>query len=286
MERVCTRLVRGVSSKKHPGASLERRALEYANINAIISTYDLKAILPPVTRIYASSRITSFTFPERDYSDITLHSPTRVINIKLNATADEEEERTATEMLRLRRRIAIHFTAQWNIPATEILKRLPNSAVAYSKLVIKNGDMIRSFFGGRGDADASTDARRDATFFEYELLVDRFAHRQRQAPSFKPRTYFGRLNRIVAINMVPLDEPNEPARTYILLDVDPCQTRRDEYGFYEYTAFKTSTIIDAFTARAVVGRILDDGKWVIVRRGGSEHAEYQGIDDDFEDAAP
>lgn len=286
MERMCARLVRGVSSKKHPGASLERRAFEYANINAIVSTYDLKSILPSVTRIYASSRITSFNFPEPEYSNITLHSPVRTISIKLNSAADDDNSRTASEMLRLRRRIAIHFTAQWNVPAAEILKKLPNSVVAYSRLAIKNGDTIRSFFGGSGDADASSDARRDSTFFQYELLVDRFAHRPRQPSSFRPRTYFGRLNRIIAINMAPLDQPYQPARTYILLDVDPCQTQRDEYGFYEYTTFKSGSVIDAFTAQAVVGRILDDGKWVIVRRASEvKKAEYRDIDDDFEDTA-
>lgn len=54
----------------------------------------------------------------------------------------------------------------------------------------------------------------------------------------------------------------------------PVMTQRDEV----MTHLKPPSIIDGTTLRAVVGRIFDRDKWVIVKREGNmEHAEYVGI---------
>ena len=102
--------------------------------------------------------------------------------------------------------------------------------------------------------------------------------------SFRRRTFFGQLLRIFVINLIPLDLPKEDAvsRPYILLEVAPCLTMRDPYGFYEYTSYnKTTEVIDASAARALIGRIWDNEKWVLVRRVGVvEHADYHDASGD------
>lgn len=280
MERVCARLVRGVSSKKHPNASLNRRAFEYTNLSAIVNANGLRETLPTFTRIYATSRITSHHIDHDDYQSLTLRTPTRTVSIA-------PSKGTAKEMLKLRRRIAVHFSAQWGPSAQAILDAnvLPSSINVYSRLEIDNGDMIRSFFGGHGDTASADDGRRDATFFEYKLLVDRYAHHPRRKSVFVPKLYFGRLNRIIVIECAPLSvDPTAPRgaiRPFVLLEVDPCKATCDKYGFYEYSTFETTAVIDAGTARAVVGRIPENGKWVFVRRKGvDEHADYHDVASD------
>lgn len=289
MERMCARLVRGVSSKKHPNASLDRRTLEYANLSAIVNANDLQKVLPTFTRIYATSRITSYSINHADYADITLKAPTRTITLTNPPSSRSTEDNIAHEMVRLRRRIAVHFSAQWGRSAQDILNAnvLPSTINVYSRLEIKNGDTIRSFFSGHSDTTSSDDGRRDATFFQYELLVDRYAHRPRSKPVFVPKTYFGRLNRIIVVECTPLGKdltaPLGKIRPFILLDVDPCKATRDRHGFYEYKAFNTTAVIDAGCAQAVVGRIPENGGWVFIQRKGDiERADHRDIsaDDD------
>ncbi len=97
-----------------------------------------------------------------------------------------------------------------------------------------------------------------------------------------PQTYFGRLNRIITFDSTPLDRKVgnrylcSESRPFILLDVEPCKVSRDRYGFYYYSTFDTTAVIDASTACAVVGRIPEDRTWVFVQREGAvEHAEYR-----------
>lgn len=69
--------------------------------------------------------------------------------------------------------------------------------------------------------------------------------------------------------------PLKTPQTFILIDIDQCNTTRDRYGLYEYQNFGASEVVEASSARALVGRIFDNGKWTFVRREGNiEHAEY------------
>lgn len=288
MERCCARLVRGVSSKKHPNASLDRRALEYANLGAIVNANSLQEVLPTFTRIYATSRTTSHYVYHENYTSLTLRTPTRTVSITPSNT-------TPQEMVTLRHRIAVHFSARWGPSARDILgaRVLPSSINIYSRLQIGNGDTIRSFFGGRGEATSSDDSRRDATFFEYSLYVDRYAHQPRRRSVFVRQTYFGRLNRIIVIECAPFTNnpaaPRGAIRPFVLLEVDPCKVTRDKHGFYEYSTFNTTEVVDASTAIAVVGRVPENGKWVFVRRDGVDghagsHDAADELDgDDFDD---
>lgn len=278
MERVCSKLVRGVSSRKHPDASLDRRAFESAKLNAIIHSHDLQATIPNVTRIYASTRITSYNF--KKYEDLTLRSPRRVVSL------------IHTEEMRIvRSRIAIHFSAQWDMTPRAAIKFIPTTGTTFTRLQIRNGDTIHTSCNRQGKT-----ARRDATYMQYELLVDKWRHAARRTPSFGGETFFGRLKRIIVVDIASPDEHrndndsdsdsddngDDNTRPYVLLEVEPCDASLVR-GYYEYSQHKATEIIDGNGARMVVGRIHIDGKWVFVRReGGIKHAEYRDLGDEFE----
>ncbi|KAG8976844.1 hypothetical protein FRB94_013777 [Tulasnella sp. JGI-2019a] len=103
-------------------------------------------------------------------------------------------------------------------------------------------------------------------------------------PEYVPTTFFGQLLHALAVTIQPSPELSDVDKTkgftLMLLDVEPCNTVWGQYGFYEYRSSSACQVIDATAVRAVVGRIWDGGKWVIVKRSGShEHARYQNIHD-------
>lgn len=143
MERMCARLVRSVSSKKHPNASLDRRTLEYANLNAIVNAFDLQQDLPTFTRIYATSRVTSFSVDYEPYSGLTLRTPTRTVSLP-PPTLLQSQDTAIKGLIQLRRRIAVHFSAQWTRPAHDIIMSqvLPTKVNMYSRIELDGGDTI------------------------------------------------------------------------------------------------------------------------------------------------
>jgi hypothetical protein len=175
------------------------------------------------------------------------------------------------DMRPLRRRIAVHLATQLGIQPNIVMSHLPQEFSQWGRVQIKDGDLIRSLFGSADRRDV-----RDATFIQYEQLVDRLAHNPRAQPEFVPHTFFGQLERIVVIGLpaspdLKLTSPT----TYILFDIKPCNTTVDQFGFQEYRVFCTQEVIDGTAIRAVVGRLYDRGKWVIVKRsGGLEHADF------------
>lgn len=215
-----------------------------------------------------STCTTSFSAPF--YSDIILLQPRRVLDLS-----------KSSDLRALRRRISVHFATRWKMKTQEVDRHLPSTVVQYGRFRMTDGDTISSLYGyNRRDEN-----HRDTSFFQYELLVDAFAHHRRKQSKMVPQTFFGQLGRIIVVTVQPTDAILELDRsTFILLDVEPCNTKLDKYGFYEYHDFTARMVIDGTGARAVVGRIKDGGKWVIVkRRGGMEHAEYTEDLDEEED---
>jgi hypothetical protein len=225
--------------------------------------------IPKVTQIYALTRITSHKF--RKYEDLTLRSPRRVVSL----TQSEE-------MRAVRKRIAVHFSAQWRMTPRAALKYIPTTGTTFSRLQIRDGDTIHTSCNRQSDTE-----RRDATFMQYELLVDQWCLNARRSPLFGGQTFFGRLKRIVVVEIASPDDSddnnnNNNPHPYVLLEVEPCDASLVR-GYYEYSRHKAIEIIDGNGARTVVGRIYIDGKWVFVqRKGGIEHAEYRDVVDEFE----
>lgn len=271
MERYCSRLGRAVASRKHPYASLSRRVLEQASLDGVVNTFSLQNDLPRYTKMHFSSPSQTLSLPH--YHDIALIGPHHRLNLDRKP-----------DLRSLRNRIALHLSTQWGVSAEIVKQHVPSVVQQYSRVHIVDGDTISSTEGSKHQQDN----KRDATFLQYELLVDRYAHRPRAKPEFVPTTFFGQLHRALAVQIQPSpdlpDVDSAHGSTFILLDVEPCDTAQDRYGFYEYNQTRALCIIDGTAARALVGRIRDGGKWVIVKReGGHEHASYQDIHDDQDD---
>ncbi|KAG8940966.1 hypothetical protein FRC04_004857 [Tulasnella sp. 424] len=181
----------------------------------------------------------------------------------------------------LRRRIAIFLSTQLEVPVKIVQNHLPLTVEQWGKVQMHEGDLIHTYLGFAQSATGL----RDATFVQYELLVDVQWHQRKANPVFRRDTFFGRLERTVAFTLRPSPQLNiTEETTFILADILPCQTIQDQYGFYEYSSYGTREVINLNAIRAVVGRIHDRGKWVIVRRkGGIEHAHYTSEEDTIDE---
>lgn len=266
MERKCGVFARSISSRKHPHASLDRRALEQANIDILRNVYDLQEVLPRYSRMHQSDRAPKFTDPE--YDDMVLLHPCRMASFKNHMDVFN--------------RIAAHFVTLLETPyfkpsLAAVKKAIPDAFEMWARLQMNDGDLVYAHESYKN----SEAYRRDATFIQYELRVDQHARHHNVVPVFDGNTFFGQLERIIVLHV-----PRAPAighledSTVILLDVHMCHTTIGIGGFAQYcpSGGGVHEIVDANGLRAVVGRIKDRGKWVFVRRkGGIEHADY---DDD------
>ncbi|KAG8977976.1 hypothetical protein FRB94_014800 [Tulasnella sp. JGI-2019a] len=197
------------------------------------------------------------TFSLNHYPEVTLIGPDHQLSLDSHKHS----------LLNIWNRIVLHLSTQWDVPVNIVKEHVPKVVQQYSQVQIADGDTISSALGYQG----SEANQQDATFFQYELLVDKFAHHPCRQPEFEPITFFGQLQHALTVTIQP--SPNLPdvdsthGTTYIMLDVVPCKTKQDHYGFYEYSETSTEApcIIDGTAVRAVVGRIKDGGKWVIVK---------------------
>ena len=107
--------------------------------------------------------------------------------------------------------------------------------------------------------------------------MDRYAHLRNHIPEMIPKIFYGRLERVFTCTIDPhpslrITEPE----TVVLCSMRPCSGSEDRNGLFEYQDYLTrSEVIDGDGLRAVVGRMFEGEKWVIVKRGGGiEHADY------------
>ncbi|KIO25445.1 hypothetical protein M407DRAFT_75728 [Tulasnella calospora MUT 4182] len=264
MERYCGILSRAVSSRKHPYASLNRRILEIQTLHSIRNMYDLDDRLPIYTTMYVSEPPPTYQdLP--NYPEITLLHPRSSISF------------TGHGLLDLCRRIAVHLTTRYNVNVSTASQVIPESVIQWAKVQIEDADVVYSHLGyARREEN-----RRDATFIQYELLVDIHARRHAVEPQYEPKTFFGHLDRVFVCDV----QPNEAMGimrpvALVLMDVKTCNVTQDRYGFYEFSTYGHSEVVDGTAIRALVGRIMDRGKWVFVRQMGTiEHADYGNEDD-------
>lgn len=263
MERFCGRLTRVINSRKHPYASLNRRIHEIQTLHAIRAMYNLEEDLPPYTAMYNDSSLPSYHNSDL-YPDITLRHPRRILSFDEHNLQD------------LKNRIIVYLRTQYDISTQQAKSVLPTSITQFGKLDIREGDTIYSSVGyGKRQEN-----QRDASFMQYELLVDQFAHQRNAQPVYAPRTFFGQLERAFVCELRPSRALGTHKVTpLILLDVHCCNAKADRFGIYEYSSFRSREIVDGTSVRALVGRIEDRGKWAFVRRPENfEHASYNVID--------
>lgn len=251
-ERFCGLYARSISSRRHPYASLNRRALELQTLQAVINKYDLQAELPTYTRMHDNKGLIPFTTPE--YSTITLLHPRKVLGFVRNNLAS------------LKTRIGRHFVTRYGGTLQYFKARIGHTIEQYGRLELANHDRINSL----ATTAATASKRRDATFIEYELRIDRLARRHHAPPQFEAETWFGQVDRIFVVRLPACPEIDDveihQPRTFILLDVHSCTSRKDADGIYNYSHFGQYEVVDAICFRSLVGRIFDRGEWAFVRR--------------------
>ncbi|KAG8961242.1 hypothetical protein FRC05_006265 [Tulasnella sp. 425] len=268
MERYCSRLLRAVTSRKHPYTSLNRRILETQTLLAIRNTFNLHDALPRYTLAYDPHTTTGWEAEEDGpYSDIKLHGPRRVIRLD------------PSEFASLRNRIAVYLMTRNHLSnRASVLSHLPKKISQYTKIQLKDGDTVSSVHG----SNRLEENQRLATFCQYELLVDALARNRTVRPVLDGRTFFGELERVFVLRLRqnPAIKQNQD-ETLVLLDIHSCDTSVDTYNFFEYERHGAREIVDASALRAVVGRIRNGSKWTFVRRPGVfEHATYIYDDED------
>lgn len=258
MERFCGRLSRAISSRKWPYSSLNRRILEIGTLHAIRHTYNLEERLPVYTAMYNSKPLPSY-HDEDQYPEITLLHPRKLLDL------------LSSDFLSLRRRIIKYIITQYDVSAAAADRCIPDVIEQWGRVRIHDADIVNSIYG----YPRKEENHRDASCLEYELLIDRQAHRRNANPDFTPTTFFGQLERVVVCNLRPIEDFAVPSHPLVLMDVHMCDTSQDRYGFWEYDKFRYREIINGTSIRALVGRIWDRGKWVFVQRSGAiQHASF------------
>jgi len=105
---------------------------------------------------------------------------------------------------------------------------------------------------------------------QYEATYDAMAELEDAPAEMEVRTYFGQLLQIFSIKVpqspqLHLDKPE----TLFLAAVKECDASYSKDGFWEFSATNKLAVIDIGTIQCTVGRIYDQGKWVIIDRSGS-----------------
>lgn len=180
MERFCSLLGRAIGSRKHPYTSLDRHVLDRSTLHSIFNIYNLAGALPSTDQSHVRHR---GPYHHPDYGYIQLYQPRRVLDLQ------------KPDLQPLHCRIAVYFSTRWNIPVNTLRLVIPTIITQFARLEIKRGDTISSFFGVRRQDGLAS----DATFLQYELVVDRYRNQRNIRPVLEPQTFFGRLNRVLSL---------------------------------------------------------------------------------------
>ena len=93
------------------------------------------------------------------------------------------------------------------------------------------------------------------------------AQQNRQLPSFKWKTFFGELQRVVALDVPRSKELHlSDLETIVLALVRTCDAEKGEDGLWRYTRFRNRELVDLTAIRCLVGRVRDGEKWVMIDR--------------------
>jgi hypothetical protein len=105
---------------------------------------------------------------------------------------------------------------------------------------------------------------------QYQLVVDKFAHRPCQAPQFELQDFFGQVLCFLVVN-IPSSLDHGIETQYLVYavinEIKALDHETNLYRFYQATG--PTVIIDLNRVQCVVGQIFDRGKWAIVDRSTS-----------------
>jgi len=109
-------------------------------------------------------------------------------------------------------------------------------------------------------------------FHQYELYVDKYAHRKNHMPEFELRKFFGQVLYFFVINVPGSATNNIQAETYIYAAIHKAKTSEssnDHFQIQYYQDLGHIDIIDLNQVKCVIGHIWDHGKWAIVDCSGN-----------------
>jgi len=114
---------------------------------------------------------------------------------------------------------------------------------------------------------------------QYQLAVDKFAHRPRQAPQFELQDFFGQVLRFIVVNIPLSIDHGIEAQSLVYAVIDELKVLDQGANFYGRFYQDTGPIafVDLNQVQCVIGRILDRGKWAIVDRSSSVAQIYQTV---------
>ena len=115
---------------------------------------------------------------------------------------------------------------------------------------------------------------------QYQLAVDKFAHRPRQAPQFELQDFFGRVLRFIVVNVPPSIDDEIDAQSLVYAVINEVKVL-DPAGSNFYSCFYQATgpfvFVDLNQVQCVIGRVLDRGKWAIIDRSTSVAQIYNTV---------
>ncbi|KAK0433081.1 hypothetical protein EV421DRAFT_1718886, partial [Armillaria borealis] len=112
---------------------------------------------------------------------------------------------------------------------------------------------------------------------QYEMLVDRHAHRRNVAAKFAQETFYGQLQHIYVIHFClpcPQLGLKDPETTIILAAIQSCKCDQSEQirglDIHFYTSLGQLHITDMTSVQCLVGRVpCGENKWALIDRSGS-----------------
>lgn len=110
-------------------------------------------------------------------------------------------------------------------------------------------------------------------FFQYELLVDKYAHQPRRPSEFVPRTFFGQVLRFVVVEIPSNRQYDIEADTFIyaaIRKVIIMEPANDCCPINYYKNFGRLQFVDLNMVQCLVGHINDRNKWAIVDQKASQ----------------
>ena len=118
--------------------------------------------------------------------------------------------------------------------------------------------------------------RASHTFYnsapQYSLLRDIYEHIPSREPIFRGTEYFGRLEKILIVDLPPGITPSITCcKRVILAIISPRETRNEtSLGIPHYTEPTKATLraVDMNTLMCLVGRVKNQNRWGIVDRSG------------------
>jgi hypothetical protein len=107
---------------------------------------------------------------------------------------------------------------------------------------------------------------------QYQLDVDKFAHRRRQVPQFELRDFFGQILRFLIVDIPHAPEHGIEADSFIyaaIKQVKISEPATDRCRINYYEDLGPTELVDLDQVKCVIGRIMDRGKWAIIDRSKS-----------------